>query len=598
MLRAALVLVVLALLGVGHAGISDIWPGANDIRAGGNLDFYGTTRGGTALRTAVTSSVNMPTPLSRAEVVRMTTGANIRRAATAVLANGRRYSTWWTLGAVAVVQATNAYIQWAERQTPLPASLQAGGAVVQPVFTLPGTYRRVYFRVHPDNETAVEQSVNEATPGVVRRWSVTHQLEHVGNGQCAIRLAVWNVQTAGELIWSSGWGDSGATVWEPYGTCPATDGFNNASVEYSTQYHADAAPAAIAHFAQFIATHLDLSYQSGMTVEQALETDPAAQDFARLHAIPWWLDNPASAAALPQVQPNPNTWAQPWTNNQYVTFNVGERPTWHVWAEACYAVTIGVDTDGDGWSDWFECRMGTDPFNPQSYPGRTADPDKDGHTNEQEHAAMTDPLDPNDKPGENDVPALTPDADPDAPLVREDMQDVLAAIRELEAQLRDVAREGRQVEQLTQGQAQLEALYAQLAMLEAMLEVLEGGGSDPSGEVVAELELEPVGLMPATSARLELMATNIGASLEDARAALASRAPFHALSSGWVPTPSLMNAEAPCPGASMTILGSAQEVGICDTPVHAFLAGTGRLVFLALALIAFYLATARTVAWS
>jgi hypothetical protein len=573
MRRAALVLVVLALLGVGHAGISDIWPGANDIRAGGNLDFYGTTRGGTALRTAVTSSVNMPTPLSRAEVARMTTGANIRRAATAVLANGRRYSTWWTLGAVAVVQATNAYIEWAERQTPLPPSLSGNGGPAAFADTLPQEFPTDLVIGAP-----IVTIFDFTAPIEGYGANVRYYIEVYRNGATAYSIWYHRSLASGNLNCGSG----GGQLWNHTYTS-----VNNAYQSVLAWLRTDRASECILAVPG-----------AGPDIEQALATDPAAQDFARLHAIPWWLDNPSSPAALPQVQPDPNTWAQPWTNNQYVTFNVGERPTWHVWAEACYAVTIGVDTDGDGWSDWFECRMGTDPFNPQSYPGRTADPDKDGHTNEQEHAAMTDPLDPNDKPGENDVPALTPDADPDAPLVREDMQDVLAAIRELEAQLRDVAREGRQVEQLTQGQAQLEALYAQLAMLEAMLEVLEGGGSDPSGEVVAELELEPVGLMPATSARLELMATNIGASLEDARAALASRAPFHALSSGWVPTPSLMNAEAPCPGASMTILGSAQEVGICDTPVHAFLAGTGRLVFLALALIAFYLATARTVAWS
>jgi hypothetical protein len=39
-------------------------------------------------------------------------------------------------------------------------------------------------------------------------------------------------------------------------------------------------------------------------------------------------------------------------------------------------------------------------------------------------------------------------------------------------------------------------------------------------------------------------------------------------------------------------------VGICDTPIHSFLSGIGRVVLLALALLGFYLATARTVAWA
>jgi hypothetical protein len=53
-----------------------------------------------------------------------------------------------------------------------------------------------------------------------------------------------------------------------------------------------------------------------------------------------------------------------------------------------------ADTDGDGWSDVFEKKLGTDAANKDSQPSSIDDPDMDGLTNEEERAINTDPTDP------------------------------------------------------------------------------------------------------------------------------------------------------------------------------------------------------------
>ncbi|WP_293178310.1 hypothetical protein, partial [Oceanithermus sp.] len=57
-----------------------------------------------------------------------------------------------------------------------------------------------------------------------------------------------------------------------------------------------------------------------------------------------------------------------------------------------------LDTDNDGWPDWFEFDLYSDPSNPASQPPSTADPDNDGFDNATERDAGTDPTDPNSRP--------------------------------------------------------------------------------------------------------------------------------------------------------------------------------------------------------
>ena len=53
-----------------------------------------------------------------------------------------------------------------------------------------------------------------------------------------------------------------------------------------------------------------------------------------------------------------------------------------------------ADTDGDGWPDEYETKLGTDPENLGSVPTSLDDADQDGLKNIEERDAGTDPLDP------------------------------------------------------------------------------------------------------------------------------------------------------------------------------------------------------------
>ena len=60
-----------------------------------------------------------------------------------------------------------------------------------------------------------------------------------------------------------------------------------------------------------------------------------------------------------------------------------------VYGEVCI-----TDTDGDGWADGYETKLGSDPDNPGSIPVSLDDPDQDGLKNVEERDAGTDPMDP------------------------------------------------------------------------------------------------------------------------------------------------------------------------------------------------------------
>ena len=59
-----------------------------------------------------------------------------------------------------------------------------------------------------------------------------------------------------------------------------------------------------------------------------------------------------------------------------------------------YGEVFSTDTDGDGWADGYETKLGSDPDNPGSIPVSLDDPDQDGLKNVEERDAGTDPMDP------------------------------------------------------------------------------------------------------------------------------------------------------------------------------------------------------------
>jgi len=59
-----------------------------------------------------------------------------------------------------------------------------------------------------------------------------------------------------------------------------------------------------------------------------------------------------------------------------------------------YGEVCSTDTDGDGWADGYEIKLGSDPDNPGSIPVSLDDPDQDGLKNVEERDAGTDPMDP------------------------------------------------------------------------------------------------------------------------------------------------------------------------------------------------------------
>lgn len=59
-----------------------------------------------------------------------------------------------------------------------------------------------------------------------------------------------------------------------------------------------------------------------------------------------------------------------------------------------FAELSNTDTDGDGWPDQYETKLGTDPGNAGSVPIALGDPDQDGLRNIEERDAGTDPMDP------------------------------------------------------------------------------------------------------------------------------------------------------------------------------------------------------------
>lgn len=279
---------------------------------------------------------------------------------------------------------------------------------------------------------------------------------------------------------------------------------------------------------------------------------------------------------------DPYTFEQPWEN---VDITFLPSLNWNTWTGSPYTDAT-VDTDGDGWPDWAEARLGTDWTGQTSRPVAGSDPDRDGFTNEQEVAAVTDPLDPTSQPTTGE-----PAFDAEAPASEGTATDMADAILELQRQIAElaqiVATEALQAAQLEAAQEQLALLEAQLAELEALRDILEAEIAVPG--------MAAPSLAETTDGPWTALQSQVSTAIDGLVTTAQTRLPF-ALGQ-YVPTAPTLGASS-CPGVNMPILGHSQAVGLCDTPVHDFMSGTGRAVLLALAVIAFGLGAAALVAKS
>jgi hypothetical protein len=148
----------------------------------------------------------------------------------------------------------------------------------------------------------------------------------------------------------------------------------------------------------------------GMMVEEALRTDPAAQDFAREVALPNYLRD-----RIPTTATDPNMFLILWLV-VFIMVTGSRFIMWLMWMEDCYADT-NADTDGDGMLDWIECRLAFDLDNGGERSNSNGDPDGDGYTNEQECVAVTDFFDSTDMPDGSTPPLV----DLTAPSSRDDL---------------------------------------------------------------------------------------------------------------------------------------------------------------------------------
>jgi hypothetical protein len=313
----------------------------------------------------------------------------------------------------------------------------------------------------------------------------------------------------------------------------------------------------------------------GGSVSDALQTDSAAQDFAREHAIPAWIED-----TLPGYQLSPNTFVTPWATNPYVTMDTTNSPSWHTWTEDCYAVTA-VDSDGNGWPDWFECRLATNPYDPASRPNLNGDPDNDGWTNEQERVAVTDFFDLNDE-----LVTGTPGAVPDAPATHEDAAIIESAIRDLQAALEDVSTATLQREQIV-------IMRTQLDELRNIRDALEG-------EEQPDLEATPVVLAEWVPFELTQdvwtsASVSVAVQADELWTVMQIKFPFGMVF--WVLIGMTVSGGG-CPTIPIDIGVAQTSYNICDNPLDEFMRTVMRPLMAVMMFVAFGFAAVRRVSGS
>ena len=309
------------------------------------------------------------------------------------------------------------------------------------------------------------------------------------------------------------------------------------------------------------------------SLSDTLASDPAAMSALQNQVLPQFIDH-----AKGDGTQYPYTYAQPLPGTTDVTLDPA--PSNNQWADDPYAFPA-TDTDGDGWPDWMEYRLGSNPTNAASYPDSAADQDGDGFTNGEELAVGTDPADPMSRPGtqtvDSDSDGIADSADP----CPTDPTNECG----IQKQLDGVAQEATQ--------------QSVLGELRGQTSLLNGIDSKLTDNSVAQLSSPDVALDPVTQPSLSYQAwDSVQTQVSDAYTSwwetAKGKVPF-GFGGGWFPTPPTLTGAGGCEPVGMAILGVEQSVGLCNTPIDTFLHTVFRAAVLGVMMLGAYFGMARAV---
>lgn len=239
-----------------------------------------------------------------------------------------------------------------------------------------------------------------------------------------------------------------------------------------------------------------------------------------------------------------------------------------------------IDTDGDGYEDWREAESETDPNDPDHYPTVPVVVPVRPDPGDPDYDPVRDPTSPEYDPEQDPWRDSDGDGVPDRfdPCPRDALNRCMDAAPEYDPASEDTLQEIRDLlEEIRDQEKQEEddVMPEDFGPLTLLLPEWTPGSVTESAFAAVSTAME----------------TTVNGAIGDGGGKL----PF--LLSGWVPIVALTGGDD-CTGISMDILGHAQEVGVCDTPVHTVLATTARTAILALAVIAFWLGMVRWVSQS
>lgn len=229
-------------------------------------------------------------------------------------------------------------------------------------------------------------------------------------------------------------------------------------------------------------------------------------------------------------------------------FELDEPPNINQWYGNPFADPT-VDSDGDGWPDSQEAAAGTDPNDPNDYPSEAPFEDEDGNPlPDRDGDGIPDQYDPCPYQASNEC------ADPRLP--------------------EDVATE---------------------TTLREVRDALDDPGGTPQqgafGDVGAQYDdWTP---FPNTSTVWATAQGQVAADIAALQATLSGKIPFGFAS--WFPTVPAVGSGSMCKGFEVEIAAVETSIDICDNPLDAFMAGTGRSLLLALAYLGFVLTVVRRV---